>query len=234
MVSNTSELLPEPETPVNTVSPRFGISMLTSLRLFSRAPCTRIRSWLPATLSAGECVSVRVAVLIVRCRLCRSWLRSPDGSAELVDADLAARGIAEGAVANPVRLFGRLLDDVSAAGLQPRENAVEVGGGQDDAGVAALGHQLDDRAALVVGDARGGGRRVEDDGRAGLAGGADSDPVHPAVFDVGADLESEGVAIESQGGVRVLMGEEGRVNGDVHGGHARCGSVTCASRFLTG
>src|ERR1700682_343522 len=159
IVPNTSELLPEPETPVNTVSPRFGISTLTSLRLFSRAPCTRIRSWLPATLSAGECVSVRVAVLIVRCRLCRSWLRSPDGSAELVDADLAARGIAEGAVANPVRLFGRLLDDVSAAGLQPRENAVEVGGGQDDAGVAALGHQLDDRAGLVVGDARGGGRR---------------------------------------------------------------------------
>ena len=44
IVSNTSELLPEPETPVNTVSRRFGSSMLTSLRLFSRAPCTRIRS----------------------------------------------------------------------------------------------------------------------------------------------------------------------------------------------
>src|SRR2546430_6304011 len=44
IVSNTSELLPEPDTPVNTVSLRFGISMLTSLRLFSRAPCTRIRS----------------------------------------------------------------------------------------------------------------------------------------------------------------------------------------------
>src|SRR5215213_5217261 len=33
----TSELLPEPATPVNTVSRRFGISTLTSLRLFSRA-----------------------------------------------------------------------------------------------------------------------------------------------------------------------------------------------------
>jgi hypothetical protein len=44
IVLNTSELLPEPETPVNTVSRRFGISTLTSLRLFSRAPCTRIRS----------------------------------------------------------------------------------------------------------------------------------------------------------------------------------------------
>src|SRR5216683_622917 len=36
IVPNTRELLPEPETPVNTVSRRFGISTLTSLRLFSR------------------------------------------------------------------------------------------------------------------------------------------------------------------------------------------------------
>jgi hypothetical protein len=48
IVSKTSELLPEPETPVNTVSRRFGISTLTSLRLFTRAPVTRIRSWLSA------------------------------------------------------------------------------------------------------------------------------------------------------------------------------------------
>lgn len=44
IVSNTRELLPEPETPVNTVSRRLGSSMLTSLRLFSRAPNTRMRS----------------------------------------------------------------------------------------------------------------------------------------------------------------------------------------------
>jgi hypothetical protein len=49
IVPNTSELLPDPETPVNTVSRRFGSSMLTSLRLFSRAPCTRIMSWLSAS-----------------------------------------------------------------------------------------------------------------------------------------------------------------------------------------
>ena len=48
IVAKTSELLPEPETPVKTVSRRFGISMLTFFRLFSRAPCTRIRSWLSA------------------------------------------------------------------------------------------------------------------------------------------------------------------------------------------
>src|SRR6476659_6899219 len=60
IVSNTSELLPEPETPVNTVSQRFGISTLTSLRLFTRAPCTRIRSWLPAPGSALLIVSPSV------------------------------------------------------------------------------------------------------------------------------------------------------------------------------
>src|SRR4051794_1689856 len=64
IVPNTSELLPEPETPVNTVSRRFGISMLTSLRLLTRAPCTRISSWVSATCSAGDCGSVLVAMLI--------------------------------------------------------------------------------------------------------------------------------------------------------------------------
>src|ERR671911_1390064 len=64
IVSNTSELLPEPETPVNTVSRRFGISTLTSLRLFTRAPCTRMKSWLSATCSAGDCVSVLVAMMV--------------------------------------------------------------------------------------------------------------------------------------------------------------------------
>ncbi len=52
-VSKTSELLPEPDTPVNTVRRRLGSSTLTSLRLFSRAPCTRIRSWLSATCPPG-------------------------------------------------------------------------------------------------------------------------------------------------------------------------------------
>src|SRR3954467_11617528 len=49
MVPNTSELFPEPETPVNAVSRRFGISTLMSLRLLTRAPVTRIRSWLSAS-----------------------------------------------------------------------------------------------------------------------------------------------------------------------------------------
>ena len=48
MVPNTSDDLPDPETPVNTVSRRLGISTLTSFRLFSRAPWTRMRSWVSA------------------------------------------------------------------------------------------------------------------------------------------------------------------------------------------
>src|ERR1035437_8067952 len=78
---NTSELLSEPETPVNTVSRRFGISMLTSLRLFTRAPCTRIRSWRSATSSAGDFVSVLVALLIVSPSVGRGRLRCLLGGA---------------------------------------------------------------------------------------------------------------------------------------------------------
>ena len=48
MVPNTSDDLPEPETPVKTVSWRLGMSRETSARLFSRAPRTSITSWLSA------------------------------------------------------------------------------------------------------------------------------------------------------------------------------------------
>ena len=48
IVLTTRELFPDPDTPVNTVNRRFGISTHTSLRLFSRAPETRIRSCPPA------------------------------------------------------------------------------------------------------------------------------------------------------------------------------------------
>src|SRR5689334_12066647 len=65
IVSNTSELLPEPDTPVNTVSRRLGSSTLTSLRLFTRAPCTRIRSWLSAACCSGDGLSALVALVIV-------------------------------------------------------------------------------------------------------------------------------------------------------------------------
>ena len=48
MVPKTRELLPEPDTPVNTVSRRFGMSTSTERRLFSRAPRTLITAWLSA------------------------------------------------------------------------------------------------------------------------------------------------------------------------------------------
>src|SRR5215203_1205017 len=166
----------------------------------------------------------------------KSWVWSGLSglSAQLLDADQIARGIADGAVANAVRLLGRLLDDLGAAGLQPREDAVEVGGGQQDDGVGTLGHHLGDGAALVIGDAGVGERRVQDDGRAWLADGTDRDPAHPPVSDVVAYFEAEGVAVEAQGGARVVVREEARVNGDVHGTHSTCGSVAGASRFLIG
>src|SRR5947207_10858525 len=143
--------------------------------------------------------------------------------AQRLDADQIARGVAERAVADPVRLVGRFLDDFGVAGLQSVEGAVQVLRGEVDACVGSLGHHLGDGAALVVGDAGGGARRVEDDRRVGLVGGADRDPVHAAVFDVVAELEAEGVAVESQGGVRVVVRDEARVNGYVHGAHASSG-----------
>src|SRR3990172_5479491 len=51
IVSNTSELLPEPDTPVKTVSRRFGMSRLMPRRLFSRAPRT---SMAPQSVSSSS------------------------------------------------------------------------------------------------------------------------------------------------------------------------------------
>jgi hypothetical protein len=48
MVPKTGELLPEPETPGDAVRRRLEMSAERSLRLFTRAPWTRIRSWLSA------------------------------------------------------------------------------------------------------------------------------------------------------------------------------------------
>src|SRR4051812_30210253 len=52
IVPNTRLDLPDPLTPVNTVRRRFGISTLMFFRLFSRAPCTRMSSWLSAAWRA--------------------------------------------------------------------------------------------------------------------------------------------------------------------------------------
>src|SRR3712207_3347398 len=57
IVPKTSEDLPEPDTPVNTDSRRFGMSTDTSARLFSRAPRTRMTSWLSAWGSVATMAS---------------------------------------------------------------------------------------------------------------------------------------------------------------------------------
>src|SRR4051812_18186974 len=58
IVPNTSDDLPDPETPVNTVRRRLGISRLTSFRLLTRAPWTRIRSWRSAACEGEESFAV--------------------------------------------------------------------------------------------------------------------------------------------------------------------------------
>ena len=118
--------------------------------------------------------------------------------------------------------------------LQLREGAVEVGRGEEKDGVGALGHHLGDGAALVVGDAGVDGRRMEHDRRARLSGRADGDPAHLAGADVEAHLEAQDVTVEGQGLLRIVMGEEGRVDGEIHADQTKWGSASDASRFLTG
>src|SRR3954451_4589189 len=233
IVPNTSELLPDPDTPVNAVSRRFGSSTLTSLRLLTRAPWTRMTSW-PSAVCWADFARAFLAGMpsswsmrSLRCCDCR-------GSAELLDADQVARRVAKGAVADSVRLVGGLLDDLCVGGLQPLEGAVEVVAGQQQRAVGALGHHLGDGALLVVGDAGARCRRVEDDARVGLARRADGDPADLVVADVESDLEAEYVAVERDRGVGVVVRQEARVNRDVHVRHATWGRGPDASRFLTG
>src|SRR5689334_14057695 len=100
---------------------------------------------------------------------------------QLIDAYHVARGIAERAVAYAVRLIRWLLDDLGTAGLHALEGAVHIRTAEHDGRVTALGHHLGDRAPLVVGEARVGGRRVQDDRRVRLVDRPDSDPAHAPV-----------------------------------------------------
>lgn len=54
MVPKTSDDFPEPETPVNTVNRRLGMSREMSARLFSLAPRTWMTSWLSATKGCSK------------------------------------------------------------------------------------------------------------------------------------------------------------------------------------
>ena len=61
MVSSTSELLPEPDTPVNTVIWCLGISSDTSFRLFSRAPRMMILSYF---IGVNAWMSAKLATIL--------------------------------------------------------------------------------------------------------------------------------------------------------------------------
>src|SRR5688572_13224290 len=86
MVPNTSDDLPDPETPVNTVSRRLGISTLTSFRLFTRAPWTRIRSWLSAGCLVEEAMfaimssSIDACEAVVATLLSQAAVQTQEGS----------------------------------------------------------------------------------------------------------------------------------------------------------
>src|SRR5664279_192092 len=140
IVPNTRELLPEPETPVNTVSRRLGSSTLTSLRLLTRAPCTRVRSWLSARCSAGDGVSVLVAVLIVS-------LSGEVGAAFAVcrGSDQPVSVAHQFAVGQLVHLTPRL--DAAGGGAKPRVRSgqrTRVEAGVRDEPVAPLPRQRAD------------------------------------------------------------------------------------------
>src|SRR5699024_2202278 len=205
IVPNTSELLPEPETPVNTVSRRLGISMLTSRRLLTRDPCTAMRSWLSAV-----CPALMLPPLLAGA--------SPSGDFE--DADHIAGGITQRTIAHSVGLIGGLLNDLDIAGLQTLESSIEVLGCQVDAGIGAFGHHFGDRAFFLFGGAGRDRRRRQHDGGVRLPGRPDCQPMQPVVFDVVAHLESERVAVEAQGGFMIVMRKERVVNCQFHVAYA--------------
>src|SRR4029079_16634647 len=94
IVPNTSELFPDPETPVNTVSRRFGMSRLMSRRLFSRAA--------RASMAPQACVgAARVGSRTFKCarfraRAAFAWVaihRSARGFLDQVGDPLLDRGV---------------------------------------------------------------------------------------------------------------------------------------------
>src|SRR5581483_1554547 len=66
MVSKASEDLPEPDSPVNTISASRGISRSTFLRLCSRAPRTWMVLWVsPAPTPLPAAVDADLAILLI-------------------------------------------------------------------------------------------------------------------------------------------------------------------------
>src|SRR5437868_4042389 len=97
-------------------------------------------------------------------RAARAYNSEISGLADFLDADQVARGVAEGAVADAVRLVRRLLYDLRVARLQLFEGAVEIGSGQQNPAIGALRHHLENGAPLVLGDPGIDGLRLQQDG----------------------------------------------------------------------
>src|ERR1044072_8683928 len=155
IVPNTSELLPEPETPVNTVSRRFGISMLTSLRLFTRAPCTRMRSWLSATCS-GDCVSMRSISMTVKLDdLGGRRFSIPDRSGHLLDdARRHPHGGACRVAPGGARRHAEELGEARAEGAQRRAADLEADLGDAEVAATQQRHRALDPSRHEIGVGR--------------------------------------------------------------------------------
>src|SRR5262245_17824282 len=107
----------------------FGISAIFASRslspasLVSAALSSRARSFIAAFSSAVNPLVEPARFVVAGFVAVLFSAITSSSSGELLDADQVARRVAEGAVADPIRLVGRFLDDLGVAGLQPLECA---------------------------------------------------------------------------------------------------------------
>src|SRR6478735_9954361 len=92
IVAKTSELLPEPETPVKAVRRRLGSSTVMSRRLFSRAPCTRITSWRSAGTAYGVVAVASPETVVIVSAMGRRYGRPPGDARDYRRGTLTAAG----------------------------------------------------------------------------------------------------------------------------------------------
>src|SRR3569623_1399824 len=112
MASNTSDDLPDPDTPVNTVSFRFGISSDTFLRLFSRAPRISIDPYALSDLGMVSPVG-----FVRECRAAR------------VDFDAATRLLTPGVIPANAGIQARF-SDIRTCRLDSRCRGIDAGRGR--------------------------------------------------------------------------------------------------------
>src|SRR5688500_5963075 len=135
------------------ISATFSSRAFSPSALAASAFSSLARSFIAARSSAVNPLPEPVRFVVARLVAVLFSAISSTSLSQFLDAEQVARGIAEGAVAEPVRLVDRLLDDLGALRLDSLEGAVEVLGGEEDPPVRAFGHHLGDGAPFVVGDA---------------------------------------------------------------------------------